>query len=330
MIDMFNNRPNFAISINGMPSLLLNENINSIILTENRGFDADMLQININDSDGLIALPSRNAEITLAIGFGVNLIHKGKFIVDSVTHTGPPDMISIGAHSADFKKEFLERKSDLYENKTLEEIIKKIAGKYQLEYKVAEVLKDIKVIAKQQADESDANILTRIAEEYDAIATVKNNTLLFLERGMGKTASGESLATITHYRSDGDKHSYSVSDRDHYTGVEVRYIQTGKAKRKRLIIGEEERLYKVRQVYNNEAEATTAGEMQLKRLKRNKASISVNLARGNAALSAESPLKLVGFKTEIDAENWITTTITHTINSSNGFTSELQGEIKEN
>lgn len=328
MIDMFDNRPNFLITINGMPSLLLNQNINSISLTENRGFDADTLQISINDSDGLIALPDRNAEITLAIGFGMNLINKGKFIVDSVTHTGPPDMIMIGAHSADFKKEFLERKSDLYEDKTIEEIIQKIAGKYELENRIAESLKSIKITAKQQADESDANLLTRLAEEYDAIATIKNNTLLFLERGVGKTASGESLATITHNRSDGDKHSYSVSDRDQYTGVEVRYIKQGEAKRRSIIVGEEERLFKIRQIYNSEEEATTAGEMQMKRLKRGKASVNINLARGNAALSAESPLKLVGFKTEIDAENWIITTITHTINSSNGFVSELQGEVK--
>ncbi len=56
--------------------------------------------------------------------------------------------------------------------------------------------------------------------------------------------------------------------------------------------------------------------------------INFNLARGNPNLTAESPLKLVGFKTEMDNQKWIVTTITHTINSSNGFTSELQGEVK--
>ena len=327
MMEMFDAKPGFALTVNGMPAHLLNQNINSITLIENRGFDADTLQVTVNDSDGLIALPDRNAEITLAIGFGLNLIDKGKFIVDSITHSGPPDVIIIGAHSADFKKEFLERKSGLYENKTLEEIIEEIAGKHKLEYKVADIFKKIKVPAKQQADESDANLLTRIAEEFDAVATIKNGVLLFLERGKGKTASGESLTTITHHRSAGDQHSYSVSDRNQYTGVEVRYIVPGTAKRKKLIVGEEERLYTIRKLYNNEKEANTAADQQLKRLKRSAASVSVNLARGNAALSAESPLKLVGFKTEMDAQDWIVTTITHTINNSNGFTSELQAEI---
>lgn len=134
--------------------------------------------------------------------------------------------------------------------------------------------------------------------------------------------------SLQNESSAGDQHTYSVSDRNQYTSVEVHYIVPGTAKRKKLIVGEETRLYKIRKLYNNEKEANIAADQQLKRLKRSAASVQVNLARGNATLSAESPLKLVGFKTEMDAENWIVTTITHTINSSNGFTSELQGEIK--
>ncbi|UNM96063.1 hypothetical protein MMG00_12815 [Ignatzschineria rhizosphaerae] len=328
MLVINQNQPNVAITINGMPSILLNNNINSISLIENRGFDADTLQIVINDSDGLIELPNRDAEIQIAIGFGINLINKGKFIVDSVMHSGPPDIITIGAHSADFKKELLERKSLLFENKTIQEIVEAIAKKHKLESKVAEIYQKIKIKEKSQANESDANLLTRIAEEYDAIATIKNGTLLFLERGAGKTASGESLDTITHHRSDGDQHNYTVSDRDQYTGVEVRFLLSDKAKRQTLIVGEDRRPFKIRKIYNNEKEAKTAADQQFKRLKRSLASVSVNLARGNAELSAESPLKLVGFKTEMDNHNWIVTTITHRIDASNGFVSELQGEVK--
>lgn len=96
--------------------------------------------------------------------------------------------------------------------------------------------------------------------------------------------------------SAGDQHTYSVSDRNQYTGVEVRYIVPGTAKRKKLIVGEETRLYKIRKLYNNEKEANIAADQQLKRLKRSAASVQVNLARGNATLSAESPLKLVALR----------------------------------
>ena len=325
---MFDNKPNFLILINDANAAVLNNHIMSITLTENRGFDADILQIQIDDSAGNIILPDRNAEIEISIGFGMKLVNKGKFIVDSISHSGPPDIITIGAHSADFKRDFLERKGKTYEDLTLGSLIEKIASEYGYEFAVAESLKEIKITAKQQTDESDANFLTRLAGEYDAIATIKMGKLLFLENGTGKTASGQSLPVIIHNRADGDKHSYSVSDRDHYTGVEVRYLIKGEGKRKSVIVGEEERVYKVRKIYDSLEGASVAGEKQLNRISRNKASINVNLARGNPNLTAESPLKLVGFKSEIDAEEWIVTTVTHNLNSGNGLVTELMAEIK--
>ena len=327
LVDSFNNKPNYFLTINNANALTLKNHIMSISLTENRGFEADTLRITVDDSLGNIILPDRNAEIQLSLGFGMKLVNKGKFIVDAVAHSGPPDVITIGAHSADFKKEFVERKSKLYEAMTLEALVQTIAEQYGYEFAVADSLKGIEIKAKQQADESDANLLTRIAEEYDAVATIKMGKLLFLECGTGKTASGQQMPVITHHRSDGDKHSYSVNDRDQYTGVEARYILQGEAKRKSIIVGDEERVHRLRIIFDSEDAATIAAEKELQRIGRNKASISVNLARGNPELTSESPLKLVGFKSEIDAENWIVTTATHNLTSGNGLVTELQGEI---
>lgn len=325
--EMFDNRPNYFITINNASAPFLNNHIMSIQLTENRGFDADMLQIQVDDSAGNIMLPDRNAEIQLQIGFGMNLVDKGKFIVDAVAHSGPPDVITIGAHSADFKKEFVERKSDLYEALTLDQLVQKIASKYGYDYAVADKLKSIEIKAKQQADESDANLLTRLAEEYDAVATIKMGKLLFLERGTGKTASGQQMPVITHNRSDGDQHSYSVNDRSQYTGVEARYLLPGKAKRKIVKIGEDGRRHRLRTIFESEEAAIIAAEKELQRIKRNSASISVKFARGKPELSAESPLKLIGYKSEIEALNWIVTTATHTLDASNGLTTQLQAEV---
>jgi phage protein D len=41
-----------------------------------------------------------------------------------------------------------------------------------------------------QTDESDIHFLTRIGKGHDAIASVKGQTLLFVNKGEGKTASG--------------------------------------------------------------------------------------------------------------------------------------------
>ena len=62
----------------------------------------------------------------------MNLVNKGKFIIDSIAHLGLPDIIMIGVHSADFKKDFLERKGKTYEDLTLESLIEQIAGEKEL------------------------------------------------------------------------------------------------------------------------------------------------------------------------------------------------------
>lgn len=57
---------------------------------------------------------------------------------------------------------------------------------------------------------------------------------------------------ITHQRSDGDKHNYSVNDRDHYTGVEARYLLPGKARRKKTLVGKEGRVHRLRRIFEDE------------------------------------------------------------------------------
>lgn len=41
----------------------------SLTLTDNRGFEADQLDLELDDADGKIVLPRRGAVITLALGW---------------------------------------------------------------------------------------------------------------------------------------------------------------------------------------------------------------------------------------------------------------------
>lgn len=71
----------------------------------NRGFEADQLDLELDDADGKIVLPRRGAVITLALGWkGQPLFPKGAFTVDEIEHTGAPDRLTIRARSADFRE----------------------------------------------------------------------------------------------------------------------------------------------------------------------------------------------------------------------------------
>lgn len=63
------------------------------------------------------------------------------------------------------------------------------------------------------------------------------------------------------------------------------------------------------------------------KLQRGVATFSIQLARGRAELYPEMPVKVQGFKTEIDAANWLLTTVIHSL-SDGGYTTALELEVK--
>ncbi|VAN78786.1 late control gene D protein [Klebsiella variicola] len=58
------------------------------------------------------------------------------------------------------------------------------------------------------------------------------------------------------------------------------------------------------------------------------ASFSLQLAEGRADLYTEMPVKVTGFKQPIDDAEWTITTLTRTVNSDSGFTTNIELEVK--
>ena len=125
--------PGFSITMGGKVRTQLDERITSLSLTDNRGFDADQLSISIDDSDGMVALPPRGAELAVSIGWlGEPLIYKGLYTVDEVSHEGPADTIGITARSADFREEFNVKREVSWHDVTVERVVSAIAHRYGL------------------------------------------------------------------------------------------------------------------------------------------------------------------------------------------------------
>jgi phage protein D len=90
---------------------------------------------------------------------------------------------------------------------------------------VASALAGLVIDHIDQTGESDANFLTRLAKDHDAIATVKQGKLLFIPTGAAQSASGiPRPPSIT--RASGDTHSFLIADRENYNGVKAYYQDT--------------------------------------------------------------------------------------------------------
>jgi phage protein D len=199
----------------------------SLSLTDNRGFAADQLDIELDDADGLMQLPPRGAVLSLFLGWkGEMLIGKGDFTVDEVEHRGAPDALTIRARSADFRGSLNSRRDLSYHATTLGEVVKQVAERNKLTPMVAEGFADVAISHIDQTQEPDGKFITRLAELNGAVVSIKAGRLLFIKPGSGVTASGKRIPQMTISRGDGDGHTFSIADRDAYTGVSATWLHT--------------------------------------------------------------------------------------------------------
>ncbi|HHW7448946.1 phage late control D family protein [Pasteurella multocida subsp. multocida] len=341
---------------------LVTDRLINLTLTDNRGFEADLLDLELSDHDGKLAIPQRNATIEVAIGWkGKGLIEKGEFSVDEIQFSGAPDKLNIRARSADLKSTLSEKKERSFHKIKIGELVKQIATDNKLKEICADKFKSQLIEHIDQQNESDINLLSRIAEQYDAIATVKNGALLFIERGKAKTASGKDIPQITITKKSGDNYTFTINESDNYKAVRAYWHNLDNGKKGEVIIDENtdvqrvnrttkkgkqsklkknvivqtqpltsdsEQIKTLRHTYKTEASAIQGAKAAFDKMKRGVASFSLTMAYGEPELMPEMPAELKGFKTEIDSSDWIITSVTHNITDS-GFTSAVEFELKQ-
>lgn len=346
--------PDFKLSIASKDiTKSLSSRLISLSLADNRGFEVDQLDITLDDSDQVLELPPRGAVISLSLGWsGEPLIDKGDFTVDEISHSGTPDVLTIRARSADFRGNMNIRREKSYHETTLGEIIWGMAEANELAFKISPELAEIEIDHIDQTGESDGSFLTRLAQDYGAIATIKKGQLLFIQPGTGLTASGHSLEPFLLKRSDGDSHQFNIADRDAYTGVTANWMDTDtkdkskatikrkprkqttdddsdleRDKDKEYLIGTDENVFVMRHTYASKSNAMRAAKAKWEQLQRGVATFSIQLARGRPELFPETPVIVSGFKKPIDEALWIIKAVSHSL-SDGGFTTSLELEVK--
>ncbi|MGR6423012.1 phage late control D family protein [Aeromonas veronii] len=350
--------PAYQLLIDGNDiSTAIRPRLMSMTITDNRGFSADTIEVTLDDSDGLIAMPRRGATMQAFIGWqGQALVDKGTFNIDEVGHSGAPDSLSIRGKSADLSGGMNKLRERSWHFETIGAIVEQLAARYGLTPSVGEAFKGMVIDHIDQTNESDLAFLTRLATEQDAIATVKSGRLMFIKAGNGTTASGKPLPAITITRQDGDQHQFSVADRDAYTGVTA-YWQDNKAaekkkievKRKKktkpkeeqplppgvvvnkqeheLLVGSNENVKELRHVYTSQSNAQRAARAEWEKLQRGVAEFQITLAKGRPELYPEQPTTVRGFKPQIDEADWLLTQVVHDL-TDRGYTNRLQLEVK--
>lgn len=322
--------PVFRITVDGQDiAQRISPRLISLELTDNRGLEADQLSITLSDHDGLLAMPATGAQLRLWLGWSdTGLVDKGSYTLDEIEHSGAPDTLSLRARSADLRKSLKTRRERSWSNTTLGEVIRDVALGNGLKPTIAQQLEALTILQLDQANESDANLIARLGEEFDAVASVKAGCLLCMPSGGGRSVTGIALPHITLTREDGDQHRYLQADRDSYDGVRAYFYDINSAQKQQAIAGGGENLKALRHTYSDQQSALRAARAEFNRLQRGSATLSYTLAKARPDLIPELTYSLMGVKDEIDAIIWYGGNVLHSLSAENGYTMSLELESK--
>ena len=308
----------------------------SLTLTEKRGEEADQLDLILDDADGKLELPRKGQLIRLSLGWRqgsdvtVGLVDKGSFTVDEVEWEDVPPTVRLTARSADLTAGFRRPRETSHRDTTLGAIAQKVASANGYRARVAPELADIAVPVLAQHHQSDMSLLRRLGREHDAVATVKDRTLILSPIGKGLTASGKALPALTINRGDGAGARYRELKRDGDAPVEARWHDDKTAERKTVTAGGAKpgagKPRRLRRVYHSEADAQAAAKAAQGKAKRAEAEFEYALALGRPDLYVERPVTLTGFKPPIDAAKWIVAQIDHILDGTGGLATKLKLE----
>jgi phage protein D len=349
-------RPIYRLQVDGKDiTTTVQGRLISLTLTDNPGFDADQLDIVLDDSDGKLELPPKGATVSVAIGWADSgLVEKGTYTADEVGHSGTPDKLTIRARSADLRAGLSTQKERSWHATTIGAIVDAIAANNELKPMVSDAMRTIAIKHIDQTNESDISFLTRLAGMHDAIATVKNGKLMFIHAGGAVSASGKALPAITITRQSGDQHDFNVADRESYTHVKATWNDLGAGGKGEILWGkleEDQELAKavrspvkskapkvaidagggnikvLRHVYASASSAKHAARAAWRRIQRGMAEFTLTLAHGQPDLMPELPATVQGWKKNIDSTDWILGPVTHNLND-NGYTTQIALEIR--
>lgn len=303
----------------------------SLTVTDEAGSTSDTARIVLDDRDAVFEVPPTGAQLTIGIGWleTGGPVDMGVYVVDELSFEGPERRFSISAKAADS----LDRnapgrikapKSRSWHDTTLGVVVRQIAKEHGFEAVVGSKFDKIEIPHLDQTEESDINLLRRLAKENGAVVKPASGKLLFVGEGKGKTASGKSMPAVALAAKDCARWSMKIAKRAAYKQVIAQWHDGEGGDLQQVKAGSGEPSQTLKHTYASADEAQRAAAAGLKRAQRGERTAEIE-ATGNPALVAEAPLTLSGFRTGVDGGDWVITRATHTLTNS-GYVTSITAE----
>ena len=333
-----NVRPSYRVEANEQDITdMIADRLVSMNIIDATGLKSDSVDITLANHDPLnpLKLPPVGAELRVAIGYDGVVVDKGLFVVDELNLAGPPDRLTIVARATpqsvsesgegSTRETLQTQKTRPWESgTTLGGMVSLIAEEHGLEAAVAASLGAIVLPHIDQVSESDINLLTRVARDYDAIAKPAGGKLLLARRGESITAGGgQALPVIELAPAEVTQWTVTLAQRVIVGSVEATWWNQTLAREETVTLGEGKPLRKLQNQYPDEATARKAAETELKQRARGGNTLQLTMP-GRPEIVAEGRLTTGGFPDGANQE-WLVTEVSHRI-TPRGYTSGIQAE----
>ena len=284
---------------------LINDRLLLLRTTDKPGMDSDDFELKLDDRDSALALPARGAVLEVYLGYaGQTLTRLGRYTVDQIDLSGPPSTLEIRGKACDMRGTGKTIRSGAWENVSLQQIVRDIAARngWQPQCPVTTIVPRL-----DQMSESDINLITRLAQEYNCTAKIANGVLLVLPRQAGKSASGKQLGVVTVSSNEVRRWKFHLQDRAAHKAVQTKHqdpktgtVQTAQSTNED---GPEDlnAVFVARHVYPNKPAAEQAAKARLDAFNRSTATVYLEMM-GRTDLFSERVLAVQGFKDGLDGE----------------------------
>lgn len=315
----------------------------------------DTLEILLDDRDNAIITPTRGASLKVLLGYRETALHDfGTYTVDELEINGFPSTLRITAKAANvssqstvginqfnafvrgFKPLFGEKneagnpvantikdqRSRSWHNESFDSLVTTIASEHGYLAKIHPALSNIAISHLDQMDESDMNLLTRLATQYDALLKIADSKLILLPRGSGNTASGDSITPLPVFKEQVTSFRMTLSESEAFGAVTAHWKNLDSAERLPVTVGSGTPAKILKDDYVDEEAARYAAQAELKRMKRGQTTASIDMP-GQPSLTAGMHIDAQGFRDDFNGL-WHIKKASHSLSSK--YTTSLELE----
>jgi phage protein D len=263
--------PIFKVEVNSKDITdVLQKNLISISFSDEDGSQSDEITI---DVAGNFKRPQYQDEIKLWLGYKESaLFYCGIFKVQNTTRD--KYSLSISATGADFSSVLKQKRDMSYEKVSLKDIAQIVADRHHL--KLKSDFEDMFLPHLAQTNESDLHMMKRLSNDYNAIFSIKNGTLIFLKR-IKKNRASDKLPVFIIDASECDSYSIKHANKTIYGACEASWQDTKENVVKFVTVGSGVPILKMQGNFKTPAEATKKAEAKLQLANRGAKSGSVSM-----------------------------------------------------